>query len=90
MRDLPLLAVTLLAMRRLGGDRARLVRDGCPTPGWYSGSQPLNGQAVCDLLSDGWISPVEDDSGKVRIDAWPNFATVELQGAVPPPTGEIP
>lgn len=81
MRDLQLLAFTLLAMRRLGGDRARLVQDGHPAPGWYAGAQPLNGQAVRDLLSGGWLSLLKGDSDQVRIDAWPNFATAQLHGA---------
>jgi len=90
MRDLKLVAFTLLAMRQRGGGAAQLAEDGRPAPGWCAGAQPLNRQAVRDLLSDGWLYPVRADSGEVRIDAWPNFATVELQGAVPPPTGEIP
>ena len=81
MRDLRLLAFTLLAMRQLGDNRARLVKDGRVSPDWYAGSQPLNEQAVRDLLNDGWLSPVEGNTGEVHIDAWPTFATVELRRA---------
>ena len=88
MRDLKLVAFTLLAMRQRGGGAAQLVQDGRPAPGWCAGAQPLNGQAVRDLLSDGWLYPVRADSGEVRIDAWPHFATLQLQGANATPQGE--
>ena len=81
MRDRRLLAFTLLSMRQLGGDGARLVQDGSCSSGWYAGPQPLNAQALHDLLSDGWLRHIEGNSGEVRIEAWPIFATVELQGA---------
>ena len=81
MRDLLLLAFTLLAMRQLCCDRAHLVRDGRASPTWYAGWQPLNTQAVQDLLNHGWLRRAEDGRSEVRIDAWPSFATQELQGA---------
>ena len=79
MHDVRLLALTLLAMRQFGGDSAHLVQDGRNSPSWHAGSHPLNGQAVRDLLNDGWLRLVEGNSGEVHIAAWPNFATVELQ-----------
>ena len=89
MRDLKLLAVTLLAIRELGADGARFVRDGRASPTWYAGSQPLNTQAVQDLLNDGWLRPAEGGRSDVRIEAWPSFVTLELQGAELARTGEI-
>ena len=75
MRDQLLLAFTLLAIRQLGGDHARLVQDGRPCPSWYAGPQTLNAQSVRDLLNDGWLRPVEGESGQIRIDTWPRLAT---------------
>ena len=75
-------------MRQLSGGAAQLVQGGRPAPGWYAGAQPLNGQAVRDLLSDGWLRPVRADTGEVRIDAWPHFATLQLQSAEIPHIGE--
>jgi hypothetical protein len=77
MRDRSLLAFTLLAMRQLGDDAARLVRDGRPSLRWYGGAQPLNDQAVRDLLNDGWLRLVPGRA-EVRIEAWPRFADTEL------------
>ncbi len=73
MRDITLLGFTLLAMRDLGEGRARLVREDRNHQGWFAGGQPLNGQAVQDLIADGWLRR-DGDKGDVRIDAWPSFA----------------
>jgi hypothetical protein len=78
MRDRRLLAFTLLTMRQLGNGQARLVQDGQLFSSWHAGPQPLNTQAVRDLLNDGWLCPVPGGSGEVRIDAWPSFANTEL------------
>ena len=59
MRDLALLRFTLMAMRDLG---------------WRSGPQPLNGQAIQDLVADGWLRQ-SNDRRDVWIDAWPSFAS---------------
>ncbi len=73
MRDLALLRFTLAAMRAFGGDRARWQSGGRGACGWHAGSQPLNGQAVQDLLADGWL--LKSSAGnEVWIDAWPSFA----------------
>ncbi len=75
MRDIPLLGFTLLAMRDLGEGRARLVREDPNHQGWFAGPQPLNAQAVQDLIADGWLRR-DGDQSNVRIDAWPSFATM--------------
>jgi hypothetical protein len=73
MRDLALLRFTLTAMRAFGGDRAHW-QDGRGACGWHAGSQPLNGQAVQDLVADGWL--LKSSAGnEVWIDAWPSFAS---------------
>ena len=79
MRDRKLLAFTLLAMRHLGDDGARLVEDGGSLLNWHAGPHPLNTQAVRDLLSDGWLRPVPGRSGEVQIDAWPSLVGTELR-----------
>jgi hypothetical protein len=53
MRDITLLGFTLLAMRDLGEGHAQLVREDRNHQGWFAGGQPLNGQAVRDLIADG-------------------------------------
>ena len=79
MRDRRLLAFTLLAMRQLGDDAARRVRDGRPPLRWYAGPQPLNDQAGRDLLNDGWLRFVRGSGAEVRTEAWPRFADAELR-----------
>ena len=79
MRDRRLLAFTLLAMRQLGDDGARLIDDQRSGLSWHAGPQPLNTQAVRDLLNDGWLRLLAGGSGEVRIDAWPSFVSTELQ-----------
>jgi hypothetical protein len=74
MRDITLLVFTLLAMRDLGEGRARLVREDRNHQGWFAGAQPLNAQAVQDLIADGWLRR-DGDRSDVRIDAWPSFVT---------------
>ena len=82
MRDHRLLATTLVAMRQFGGSSARLVQDGRVSLHlhWYAGPQRLNLQAVHDLVNDGWLRPVPDGSGEVRIETWPRFADTEPYG----------
>ena len=74
MRDIALLAFTLRAMRDLGEGRARMHPDDHRRHSWFAGPQPLNAQAVQDLIADGWLRRGAD-AGEVRIDAWPSFAT---------------
>ena len=72
MRDFKLTVFTLRAIRILGDGAARIVQTN-GTGGWYAGPQPLNSQAVWDLVGDGWLKMV--DGGKaVSLDAWPRFA----------------
>ena len=73
MRDLVLLRFTLRAMRELGQGAARSVQVAPHRLVWHAGPQPLNGQAVHDLITDGWVRPSPDDH-TIRITAWPNFA----------------
>jgi hypothetical protein len=40
---------------------------------WLAGSTPLNGQAIQDLLEDGWLKR-DGDGKRLVIDAWPSFA----------------
>ena len=74
VRDISLLGFTLRAMRDLGEGRARMHRDRQHHHSWFAGPQPLNAQAVQDLIGDGWLRQVADNY-EVRIDAWPSFAT---------------
>lgn len=73
MRDIALLRFTLRAMRELGNNEARLVRVTRNHHAWYAGPQPLNGQAVQDLIADGWVKRL-DNGRTLTIDAWPLFA----------------
>lgn len=71
MRDLILLAATLRAIRRSGGaNRAPAGQSGYA---WLAGSAPLNGQAVQDLIEDGWLI-LEGQGTRLVVDAWPSFA----------------
>jgi hypothetical protein len=69
MRDVALMTFTLNAMRILGGSSARVVTGRNPDTGWYAGPQPLKGQALWDLVGDGWLI-MESGRSAVRIDAW--------------------
>lgn len=40
---------------------------------WYAGQSVPNGQAVADLIAAGWLVQ-DDDTGGLRVDAWPEFA----------------
>ena len=66
MRGRSLLAFTLLAMRQLGNDAARLAREGRPSLRWYARPQPLNHQAVRELLNDGWLRLVHGSRAKAK------------------------
>jgi hypothetical protein len=73
MHDVALMTFTLHAIRMLGGGTAHVVTRQGPDTGWYAGPQPLNGQALWDLIGDGWLT-MESGQRAVRIDAWPSFA----------------
>ncbi len=73
MRDISLMTFTLHAIKRLGDGAARIVTGGGGETGWYAGPQPLNSQALWDLVGDGWLTMAADRRA-VRIDAWPGFA----------------
>ncbi len=73
MRDITLLRFTLRAMRDLREGGARMHRDGRHQHNWFAGQQPLNTQAVQDLIDDGWLRR-DANRVEVRIDAWPPFA----------------
>jgi hypothetical protein len=74
MRDVALMTFTLHAIRMLGGGTAHVVTRQGPDTGWYAGPQPLNGQALWDLIGDGWLT-VERGQRAVRIDAWTKIIT---------------
>jgi hypothetical protein len=60
MRDLALLRFSLEAIRELGDGGAGVLHVGPGHQGWYAGAQPLNGQAVQDLIGDGWLRQSAD------------------------------
>ena len=81
MRDTDLLRATLRTIREHGGGKARIVPDGARSGTlWLAGSQPINDQAVRDLLDDGWLRRLPDRL-TVQIDAWPSFADTEPSNA---------
>ena len=74
MRDITLMSITLHAIRTLGDGQGRRGHGaGGPDVYWYAGPQPLNGQALWDLVNDGWLA-MADDRRSVRLKAWPSFA----------------
>ena len=75
MRDPDLLCFTLRAIRDLGDNSARVVQDDAGRGlFWYAGPQPLNSQALQDLVGDGWLR-LSADKREVHVAAWPSFAT---------------
>jgi hypothetical protein len=72
VRDVGLLSKTLRVIRDDGGDVAirHVVAGRCE---WRAGATALNGQAINDLIEDGWLRAAADRSS-ARIDAFPNFA----------------
>ena len=57
MRDISLLTATLCQIRDNGAGFARRVQASPHGFVWYAGAVRLNGQAVADLIGDGWLSP---------------------------------
>ena len=76
MRDVTLLSFTLHAICDLGEGMARIAQPGKAFRQWHAGPQPLNAQAIGDLLADGWLR-LSQDGCEIRIDAWPSFATIK-------------
>lgn len=71
MRDPALLAATLCTIRRAGvATRATAEHSGQT---WLAGLALLNGQAIQDLLEDGWLQR-HREGDCLFIDAWPSFA----------------
>ncbi len=71
MRDIPRLAATLRQIAAEGGLARRLsARPRGFT--WCAGPTVLNGQAVSDLIADGWLSDPEgtDHSHIVAFPSW--------------------
>lgn len=81
MHDTGLLSSTLCAIREHGGGVARVVPDGARRGAlWLAGSQPLNDQAVQNLIADGWLRR-SDDGRTAQIEAWPWATGTEPPGA---------
>ena len=82
MDDTGLLSSTLCAIREHGGV-ARVVPDGARRGAlWLAGSQPLNDQAMQDLIAGGWLRR-SDDGRTAQIEAWPSATVTE-----PPSAGQ--
>ena len=84
MRDPALLAATLCTICRAGvATRATAEQSGHT---WLAGSALLNGQAIQDLLEDGWLQR-QREGDCLFIDAWPSFAG-EDPGPCPSPDAQ--
>ena len=80
MDDTGLLSSTLCAIREHGGV-ARVVPDGARRGAlWLAGSQPLNDQAVQNLIADGWLRR-SNDGRTAQIEAWPSITGTQPPGA---------
>jgi hypothetical protein len=67
MRDPSLILETIVHIAAAGGFATRLPA--FPRgAAWFAATLPLNGQAVADLLADGWLSP-PDSAGRAALDA---------------------
>src|SRR5580700_7263579 len=73
MRDIDMMAATMRRIQGRGGGFAHRLQ-ACPRAFvWLAGSVQLNGQAVSDLIADGWLSnPAGTDHA--HIVARPPFA----------------
>jgi hypothetical protein len=73
MRDIDMMAATMRRIHDSGAGCAHRLQ-ACPHAFvWLAGSAALNGQAVSDLIADGWLSsPARTDHA--HIVAWPPFA----------------
>lgn len=66
MRDPELMADTLRLIRQNGGVATMLRSSSSELRRWHAGDVRLNGQAVTDLLNDGWIESTSDLTFIVR------------------------
>ena len=73
MRDIDMMAATMRRIHDCGAGYTRRLQ-ACPHAFvWLAGNAALNGQAVSDLIADGWLSsPARTDHA--HIVAWPPFA----------------
>jgi hypothetical protein len=72
MRDVDMMAVTMRRIRGCGGGFAHRLQ-ACPRAFvWLAGCAPLNGQAVSDLIADGWLSN-SAGTDHAHVVAWPLF-----------------
>jgi len=73
MRDMDMMAATMRRILGCGGGFAHRCQARSRAFVWLAGSVALNGQAVNDLIADGWLSnPAGTDHA--HIVAWPLFA----------------
>lgn len=73
MRDLALLIRTLHAMRDDGAGWARRLRISPRRFAWFAGQVALDGQAMHDLMDDGWLNHTPE-TDHAHIAEWPAFA----------------
>ena len=72
MRDVDMMAATMRRIHDSGAGFAHRLQ-ACPHAFvWLAGSAALNGQAVSDLIADGWLTIRQTDHA--HIVAWPPFA----------------
>jgi hypothetical protein len=73
MRDIDTMAATMRRVHDSGAGSAHRLQ-ACPHAFvWLAGSAALNGQAVSDLIADGWLSSPAG-THHAYIVAWPPFA----------------
>jgi hypothetical protein len=73
VRDIDTMAVTMRSINGCGSGFARRLQARPRAFVWLARSVALNGQAVSDLIADGWLSnPAGTDHA--HIVAWPLFA----------------
>ncbi|SPE35604.1 hypothetical protein SBBP1_870006 [Burkholderiales bacterium] len=70
MRDIDTMAAMMRRVRYSGAGSAHRLQTSTHAFAWLAGSAALNGQAVSDLIADGWLSnPTRTDHA--HIVAWP-------------------
>jgi hypothetical protein len=73
MRDIERMARTRHSIRKSGRGLARRIETSPHGFIWFAGNSMLNGQAVSDLIANGWLfNPAGTDH--THILAWPRFA----------------
>jgi hypothetical protein len=73
MRDVDMMAATMRRIHDRGAGCAHRIRARPPAFVWLARSAALNGQAVSDLIADGWLSNPAG-AAHAHIVAWPPFA----------------